>query len=295
MNELKQQWRTLRATQPGLRIRDAALRLGVCEAALLETRIGDGVRRLKADVREICAALPGLGTVMSLVRNQAAVHEKDIAFGRPAVSDDAAGFSGEDFSLELAPAAIAHAFHVEDAGPKGRLRSIQLFDAAGDAAWKIYARDKADQAAFERLVEGLAVDGSFAAVFIRPAARAAAVESPPVTPGLQLQSLLERAAEHALPLRLDVANHVVRQGHRGPVHRIVRMGSWLNVLDPGFDWHLDENGLAATGIEAGDAGPRLVLRMKDGGEAAVLAPDDAATDDQKAMWHEIAGRARRND
>ena len=43
MNELKQQWHSLRESQPGLRIRDAAFRLGVPEAALLETRIGDGV------------------------------------------------------------------------------------------------------------------------------------------------------------------------------------------------------------------------------------------------------------
>ena len=140
MNELKQQWTSLREAQPGLRIRDAAFRLGVPEAALLETRTGDGVRRLRADVRAICAALPKLGTVMSLVRNEAAVHEKDVAFGPADGTEDALRFEGGTFVLAVDPAAIAHAFHVEDAAEILRVGAVH--DEGQNGA---FARRGADQ------------------------------------------------------------------------------------------------------------------------------------------------------
>ena len=73
------------------------------------------------------------------------------------------------------------------------------------------------------------------------------------------------------------------------------MGSWLNVLDPGFDWHLDQGAVAKAEIGNEGGTLRLTLRLTDGGEAAVLAPDDRATDGQRAMWHEISGWARQND
>src|SRR5580765_1476969 len=72
MSELKQSWQALRESQSGLRIRDAAVQLGVSEAALLETRIGEGVARLAVRIDALRAALPYLGTVMSLVRNESA-------------------------------------------------------------------------------------------------------------------------------------------------------------------------------------------------------------------------------
>ncbi|MDQ0391576.1 ChuX/HutX family heme-like substrate-binding protein [Labrys monachus] len=293
MNELKQQWQGLREAQPGLRIRDAAFRLGVAEAALVETRIGDGVRRLRADVRQICAALPELGVVMSLVRNQAAVHEKDIAFAPAAATGGTIGFSGGEFALEVAPAAIAHAFYVEDANPRGRLRSIQLFDASGEAAWKIYARDKADHAAFGRLVDGLASDDGSPASFARPAVSPG--PAGPAAPELRLQPMLERIAGEGLPLSLDVANPAVRQRHRGPVHRIVRMGSWLNVLDPGFDWHLDEGALSMARVTVEGGMPRLVLGLSGGGEAAILSLGEGAASGQEAAWRDIMGQVQQND
>ncbi|QEN87558.1 hypothetical protein FZC33_15045 [Labrys sp. KNU-23] len=289
MSELKQRWQALRESQSGLRIRDAAAQLGVSEAALLETRIDEGVRRLAVRIDALCAALPHLGTVMSLIRNESAVHEKDIAFPTGVGSDGEIRFVGEEFALTLIPSAVAHAFYVEDANPKGPLRSIQLFDAAGGALWKIYARDKADHAAFERLLAELAWPEDVQPIsFSRPAAASAdtAAAGNPV----DLQAVLETAAAEAIPVRLEVANHGVRQSHRGPLVRIVRMGPWLNVLDPGFDWHLNENPLSGGSVEPGDR-PSLVLHLASGGEAARLQADDSATADQQATWRGLVEKA----
>ncbi|MBP0580021.1 hypothetical protein J8I29_11935 [Labrys sp. LIt4] len=268
-----------------MRIRDAAAQLGVSEAALLETRIGDGVKRLSVRIDALCAALPHLGTVMSLIRNESAVHEKDVAFPTATSSDGEIRFNGPGFDLTLIPSSVAHAFYVEDANPKGPLRSIQLFDAAGGALWKIYARDKADHAAFERLLADLAWPEDVQPIsFSRPAATAA--DPAPAGAPVGLQALLEAAAAEAIPVRLEVANHGVRQSHCGPLVRIVRMGPWLNVLDPGFDWHLNEKPLSGGSIEPGDR-PSLVLHLASGGEAARLQADTGATADQLAAWRGI--------
>lgn len=289
MSELKQRWQALRESQSGLRIRDAAAQLGVSEAALLETRIDEGVRRLAVRIDALCAALPHLDTVMSLIRNESAVHEKDVAFPAGVTSDGAIHFAGEGFDLTLIPSMVAHAFYVEDANPKGALRSIQLFDAAGGALWKIYARDKADHAAFERLLAELAWPEDVQPIsFSRPAA--ASADAAPAGNPVDLQAVLEAAAAEAIPVMLEVANHAVRQSHRGPLVRIVRMGPWLNVLDPGFDWHLNENPLSGGSIELGGK-PNLVLHLASGGEAARLRADDGATADQQAVWRGILEKA----
>ena len=289
MSELKQRWQALRESQSGLRIRDAAAQLGVSEAALLETRIDEGVKRLAVRIDALCAALPHLGTVMSLIRNESAVHEKDIAFPAGVGSDGEIRFVSEEFALTLIPSTVAHAFYVEDANPKGPLRSIQLFDAAGGALWKIYARDRADHAAFERLLAELAWPEDVQPIsFSRPVA--APADAAPAGNPVDLQAVLETAAAEAIPVRLEVANHGVRQSHRGPLVRIVRMGPWLNVLDPGFDWHLNENPLSGGSVEPGDR-PSLVLHLASGGEAARLQADDSATADQQATWRGLVEKA----
>jgi putative hemin transport protein len=289
MSELKQRWQALKEAQTGLRIRDAATQLGVSEAALLETRTGEGVTRLSAHVDTLRAALPHLGTVMSLIRNEAAVHEKDTAFTAGIEQDGLVQFEGEDFSLTLLPSAIAHAFYVEDANPKGPLRSIQFFDAAGGALWKIYARDKADHAAFERLLAALAWPRDVEAMpFIRPVTPPASAVPPSRT--VNLQALFEDIAASEIPMVLEVANHGVRQRHRGRLVRIVQMGPWLNVLDPGFDWHLNQGALAGTAIDLGKQ-PSLVLHLNDGSEAARLAASVGAAAEQQEAWRGMLEQA----
>jgi putative hemin transport protein len=57
-------------------------------------------------------------------------------------------------------------------------------------------------------------------------------------PPTVLESLLRRAAEQQVPIMVFVGNPGCIQIHTGPVHRIERMGQWLNVLDPGFNLHI---------------------------------------------------------
>lgn len=59
-----------------------------------------------------------------------------------------------------------------------------------------------------------------------------------------LRRTLEAAAAEALPIMVFVGNPGIIQIHTGPVQRVVPMGPWINVLDPGFNLHLREDRIA---------------------------------------------------
>lgn len=56
--------------------------------------------------------------------------------------------------------------------------------------------------------------------------------------------LLEQAASSDLPIMVFVGNPGCIQIHSGPVVRLANAHGWFNVLDPGFDLHLNEAGVA---------------------------------------------------
>lgn len=77
-------WQQLQNEHKGpmpLRARDAANQLGVSEAQLLASRCGDDVIRLNNEWTDMILKMPELGRVMSLVRNDYAVHEKKGEYG----------------------------------------------------------------------------------------------------------------------------------------------------------------------------------------------------------------------
>lgn len=60
--------------------------------------------------------------------------------------------------------------------------------------------------------------------------------------------LLQAAATQGLPIMVFVGNPGAIQIRTGPVKRIVRMGPWLNVMDPGFNLHLREDKVSAAWV-----------------------------------------------
>src|SRR5690554_5388014 len=77
IEELVQKWDAMKVEQPKLRIRNAARELAVSEAELLATQCGKSVTRLTVNKWiDLFGQLDKLGPVMSLTRNDDAVHEK---------------------------------------------------------------------------------------------------------------------------------------------------------------------------------------------------------------------------
>jgi putative hemin transport protein len=93
-------------------------------------------------------------------------------------------------------------------------------------------------------------------------------------PARALRSALEAASAEATPIMIFVGNGGCIQIHSGPINRLVEVTGWFNVLDPTFNLHLRESGVArvfsvrkptddgvVTSIEAFDNRDRNILLM----------------------------------
>lgn len=150
--------RRSRLENPKMRERDLADQLGISEADLVAAHCGSGATRIHADVETLLNGLEAVGEVMALTRNENAVHEKIGVYPRDKVftGGHSALVLGGDIDLRIFPKAWAHGFAVEKQDEQGIRRSLQFFDAAGEAVHKVHLRPKSNLYAFQKLVEDMA-------------------------------------------------------------------------------------------------------------------------------------------
>jgi putative hemin transport protein len=166
-----------RARRAGaVRHRDIAQGLGASEGELIAAHVGDPglprcapagadggaghlvAQRLQPRWQALLAALPALGEVMALTRNAACVHEKTGRYEEVRSGEDGAPVGlvlGPAIDLRLFWRHWAHGYAVEEAfAASGRppQRSLQFYDAAGQAVHKVFARPATDRAAWDALV-----------------------------------------------------------------------------------------------------------------------------------------------
>lgn len=153
--------------ETGKRTRDLAAERMISEAELLAGHRGPEVVRLRPDMTAIVEALPALGEVMSLTRNEAAVHEKVGVFGGISFSGSTGLVIHAPLDLRLFLQHWHVAFALELPAAEGPRRSIQIFDAAGEAVIKVHLRAASNVTAFERLRESFA-DREPAPLAVRP-------------------------------------------------------------------------------------------------------------------------------
>ncbi|KQT18547.1 heme ABC transporter [Chryseobacterium sp. Leaf404] len=150
VNELKEKWESLKAENPHLRIRNAADQLGVSEAALLATNVGEGVTVLKPEFANILTEVERLGKVMALTRNDECVHERKGVYKNGDFSSPHAQlFVNEDIDLRIFQNHWKSAFGVVE----GDRKSLQFFGKDGLALHKIYLTKDSNAEAFDTIVE----------------------------------------------------------------------------------------------------------------------------------------------
>ncbi len=284
---LKQAWDSLKVSEPTLRIRDAAAKLGVSEAELLVTGIGTNVTRLTDNFEEQLTEFPRLGRVMSLTRSEGCVLEHKGPFQKiemhqagPAKIATVIGpieqrvfFAGWKFG-----------FAVTTETPRGTMKSLQYFDKEGEAVMKVYLQDQSKEEVYEDLV------AKNTAAYQNAQLELEAFPKPEYTSKenldfesfthdwenmkdthdffgmlrkyklnrldavkwiddkwayevdrLSARKIVEVAAETKLPIMIFAGNKGNIQIHQGKVQTVRQMGDWLNVLDPDFNMHLNEN------------------------------------------------------
>ncbi|WP_114241524.1 hemin-degrading factor [Dyella sp. C9] len=150
--ELLDAWRQLRENEPGLRARDLAARLGVSEAELVASRCGDGVTRLEGPWPALVEALPELGHVMVLTRNDSCVHEKKGCFDHIEIPGIMGLVLNEAIDLRLFLKHWVFGFAVREESRGRWLQSLQFFDGDGRAVHKVYLTEQSRHDAWAGLV-----------------------------------------------------------------------------------------------------------------------------------------------
>lgn len=309
--------RAARRDQPRTRARDLAHSLGIAEAQLVAAMTGAGALRIDPGPDRLMPLVCGLGPVLALTRNDSCVAERVGPYRDYRGGPHASMVLGEEIDLRIFPQHWLHGFAVTEAGENGPKRSIQIFDAAGDAVHKIHLRPESDAAAFDRLAAGLALPDQGQTLGVQPRAAAepaqanlakldilraewdrmtdthqflrlvkklrmnrlgayrlaGAPKARPLPPQA-VTTLLHRAAEAQVPVMIFVGNAGCIQIYGGLLDRIVPMGPWINVLDPGHDMHLRADHVAEVwlvnkptqrgdtiSVEAFDAEGRLIVQI----------------------------------
>jgi putative hemin transport protein len=335
--ELSQRLAALRQSEPQLRARDAAIRLGISEAQLVALSCGNGgeARRLRGPFGEVLKRLPELGTVMALTRNEQCVHEKIGRFDKVSVEGRMGLVLDPDIDLRVFLWHWQIGFALVESTREGRRHSLQFFAADGTAIHKVYLRPESDLAAFDRLVADFLADDQSReqAVAPRPAPEAERPDAEIDIDGLRqgwraLQDthdffallrrfevrreqalrligqefarplsldaprrILEQAAATALPIMIFVGSAGVIQIHTGEVHKIVEMGPWINVMDPGFNLHLRADLVAGAHAVEKPTSDGIVTSVElfdaDGGLIAMMFGKRKPGEPELQAWRDL--------
>ena len=149
--------RAARAEHAKLRDRDLAARLGITEARLVAADCGAGVTRIDPHPDAVMGAAGELGEVMALTRNESCVHERVGRYENYRSGQHASMVLGDEIDMRMFPSHWCHGFMIERESELGLRRSIQVFDAAGDAVHKIHLRDSSTVGAWDGLKSRLAL------------------------------------------------------------------------------------------------------------------------------------------
>ncbi|WP_200977413.1 hemin-degrading factor [Echinicola sp. 20G] len=155
-NELKEKYKNFKAENPGIRIREAAKQLGVSEAELLATSIGEGVVLLEGNWADFILQCRDLGRVLALTRSEGCVLEHKGTFQKISIH----GTAPNQIATVIGPieqriffSNWKFGFSAEIQGARGPMKSFQFFDKAGDAILKIYMQKESNLEVFEQLTQ----------------------------------------------------------------------------------------------------------------------------------------------
>lgn len=158
-----QEIRLARDENPKMRERDFAQKLNISEADYLAAFIGADdavlkVARVRADVDAFLGGIGAVGEVMALTRNESAVHEKIGPYEKTVLGKHASMVLGKQIDLRIFPSQWTEAFAVEKHDDENIRRSLQFFNAEGEAVHKVHLRGDSNLEAYAKLLETLASD-----------------------------------------------------------------------------------------------------------------------------------------
>lgn len=246
--------RTLRKKHPEMRARDFARIHRISEAELIAAQIGQGrTTALAPDVATLLSGLAQVGEIMALTRNESCVSEKIGPVERVEVSPHAAMVIGEQIDLRIFPRQWRYGFAVERADTEGNIhRSLQFFDAQGDAVHKVHARAATDLPAWNRLVEQLTLPEQSDSLSVEEAIAAA-----PVANDQEVDAEALRSRWRAMTDTHQLFG-LLRE------LKLTRLAA-LQALGPDIAWELDHGAVEALFNQAAASGVPLMAFVANKG------------------------------
>lgn len=267
-----EKWQELQREQPGIRIRNAAELIGVSEweLLLLET----GTTPLENNVHELLAWLTTAGKVMALTRNNWVVQEQTGIFPAMKVVH---GNIGLLIDPNIEARLFLDAFALVAASDDGKRKSLQFYDAYGDAILKIFFEeiseekwnellqhktatahavktftaqpskplDTVDVAGFQKSWENLPDPHAFPGVLRQfQLTRRQAIDIAPEGYAKKIEAstvhaIMQETINQQIPLLLFTGNRGNVQIFDGNIHSWVAARGWHNVLDPNLQVHVN--------------------------------------------------------
>ena len=254
-NKLKSEWKKFRSKNKNIRIRDAASKMGVSEAEILSTEIGDSVSYLSiSDFSIFLKDILCADKLMILIRNKIVVHENIIESKNVKLVENQIVDMDGLIILDFNSSHFKYAFFQNKLHARRQLRSFQIFNNKGDAVVKIYLKSK-DMDIFDNIAlkygskynyelqsgvhpnhlieEYQYIDFYFDKNNNIPEIVEISNQS--------LRILLNSASNMKLPIQIHGLGLGSVQYHRDIVKNIVDYGPWLNVIDKKFNLHVLES------------------------------------------------------
>jgi putative hemin transport protein len=312
-----------------LRARDAAQRLETTEAALVACGALGAVRPLRPDWAALIGALPRAGRVMALTRNEYAVHERHGSYVDVSSGPGHILVLGPDIDLRLFPGSWAHAYALGGERPSIQIfdkegTAVHKVYATKDtdkAGWDGIVEEFATPAAVappavpapgrqpapEKPVDAAALRAGWLALkdthdfmmLLRKHGASRRQAFRLMEPDLALPlnpaaggDAMRLAAESGVSIMVFVGNRGGIQIHTGPVNRLHDIPGWFNVLDPDFNLHLREAGIATAWrvVKPTVDGPVTSIELLDADGEAVATLFGARKPGQPelAAWQKLA-------
>ncbi|WP_299631265.1 ChuX/HutX family heme-like substrate-binding protein [uncultured Roseobacter sp.] len=171
--------RAARAADSKIRARDLADKLHITEAQLVAAHVGRGATAVVAHPDQIMHAAATFGETMALTRNNSCVHEKIGVYDNYHPGAHAAMVLTEEIDLRIFPSHWRHAYLVETETEAGLRRSMQVFDAAGDAVHKVFLREETASLAWAEAKAQIALPDQETALTVAARQPAEAAKSDP--------------------------------------------------------------------------------------------------------------------
>lgn len=332
MPSLNERYAELQKAGP-VRVRDAAQRLGTTEAALVAAGVTGPVVALKPDWTALFTAFPRLGRIMALTRNEHAVHERKGAFEDVTTGPGHILVLGADIDLRLFPGRWAHAYALGGERPSIQIfdkdgtaaHKIFATSETDRAAWDALVAEftapqtdlpPAEAPAPAVVAEETPVDAAklredwqalkdthdfFPMLRRHKASRRQAFRlvgedfAQRLAPAAAVATL-QGASAAEVPIMIFVGNRSAIQIHTGPVKKLLAIPGWFNVIDPDFNLHLREAGVAEAWRvvkPTADGTVSSIELLDEAGETVAMLfgarkPGQPEREDWRALVNEVA-------